>query len=162
MEPLFTAITQVSVIVPDAKAYARRYNDLYGIGPWTFSDFTAETTTEMKVDGQPTPYSMRLALCDCLNVQLELIEPFDELSVYAAFLREHGPGIHHIAVAMRDGYGKTIATLGELGHPVVQSGRDSGGMDFAYVDIMKDLGIVVELCNPPPDFVPPAADFTYP
>lgn len=162
MASILKKIVQISVIVPDAKAYAKRYNDLYGIGPWAFTDFTRETTSEMEVDGKPVPYEMRLALCDCLNIQLELIQPLDELSVYAQFLREHGPGIHHIAAETRNGYRQTIAALGEKGNALVQSGKDSGGMEFAYVDMMKDLGLILELTNPPPDFIHPAPDFTYP
>lgn len=162
MDPVFSAITQISIIVPDAAAYAKRFTDKYGIGPWTFTDFTDENTTERTVEGKPVPYAMRLALCDALNVQLELIQPLDSLSVYARFLKEHGPGIHHIAVQPAAGFAATLGELAEKGNPVVQSGRDSGGMQFVYVDMMKDLGLVAEICDPPEDFVPPAPDFTYP
>jgi 4-hydroxyphenylpyruvate dioxygenase-like putative hemolysin len=33
------------------------------------------------------------------QVQLELLEPLDDESIYARFLAERGEGVHHIAVA---------------------------------------------------------------
>ncbi len=162
MGPIFSKITQVSIIVPDAKAYARRFWDKYGIGPWTFTDFDPGNTTEMTVRGEDVPYAMCLALCNQLNVQLELIQPYDDKSIYAEFLREHGPGIHHLAFDTRDPFADALADLAGLGNEIVQGGRDSGGMQFAYVDMMKDVGLVAELCDPPPDFVQPAPDSAYP
>jgi hypothetical protein len=163
VNPAFNKILQISVVVPDTKAYAKRYNDLYGIGPWKFMSFNDETTTNMEVNGKPVKYSMLLGLCDFFdNVQLELIEPLDDLSIYSDFLKKNGPGLHHIACATGDSFHNTIDGLAKRDIKVVQSGRDAGGMDFAYVDLMSELGIIVELYNPPPDFVMPAPDSTYP
>lgn len=162
MKPIFDKILQICVIVPNVKEYAKRYNDIFGIGPWKFYTFDDDTTTNMEVNRKPVKYAMKLGLCDFFDVQLELIEPLDDLSIYSDFLKEHGPGLHHIACGTTENYHDTIEKLGKMDIPFVQSGTDAGGMDFGYVDIMRDLGLIVEMYNPPPNFVMPDPEEVYP
>lgn len=160
-KPVFTKLTQVCVVVDDIDAYMKRYNDDYGIGPWIVLNFNKDTVSNMTVRGKRMDYSMKLALCDSLNVQWELVEPTDDNSTYADFLKKHGPGIQHVSFDTQ-GYEQAMEDLAARGCKVVQGGVDSGGMAFSYVDLTKDLGFIVELFNPPKDFVPPAPERTYP
>ncbi|HWQ79469.1 MAG TPA: VOC family protein [Anaerovoracaceae bacterium] len=161
-KPVFTKLTQACVVVDDLDAYMKRYHDEYGIGPWIVLNFNSETVSDMVVRGKPVNYSMKLALCDALNVQLEIIEPTDDNSVYAEFLKAHGPGLHHLSFDTQ-GYDQVIEDLASRGiKETFQGGIDAGGMRFTYMDLTKELGFVVELFNPPENFVPPAPERTYP
>jgi hypothetical protein len=134
--------------------YVRRYNDVYGIGPWILLDFNPDTVKNMIVRGQRVDYSMKLALCDSLNVQLELIEPTSDNSIYYEFLQQNGPGLHHISMETQ-GFNQIMEDLASRGiKEVFQGGLDSGGMEFAYMDLTKETGFIVELFNKPDDFVP--------
>lgn len=161
-KPAFSKIAQISIVVDDLDGYIKRFNDDYGIGPWTVMNFDKNNTKDMTVKGKRVDYSMKLALCDALNVQLELIEPTDDNSVYAEFLKKNGPGLHHLCLEPQS-YHQIIEDLAVRGiKETFLGGVDSGGMQFTYMDLTKDLGLVVELLNPPENFIPPAPDRIYP
>ena len=128
MKPLFPRIGQISMIVDDVLAYAKRWNDDYGIGPWHFLHFTEENMTDMEVHGKPVEYAMDIALCNLYDIELELIAPKDDRSAYAEFLRKHGPGLHHLAVVTPEGsYHHLVNTLKEKGNQQIQKGADPMG-----------------------------------
>ncbi len=163
MVPIFKGIKQISIIVDDIEAYIKRYNDDYGIGPWIVMDFNKNNTSDMMVHGKPLEYSMKLGLCDALNIQLELIQPTDGNSVYAEFLRKNGPGLHHICFETSGSYEDCNAHISAKGNAeIMQKGLDSGGMEFSYRDLTADLGLVVELMNPPDNFISPPPVWEYP
>jgi methylmalonyl-CoA/ethylmalonyl-CoA epimerase len=162
-KPVFDKVTQISVVVDDLYAYMKRYNDVYGIGPWIVLHFDKRNTNDMIIKGQRKNFDIKLALCGCLNIQWELIQPLDENGTYAEFLRRHGPGIHHVCLQPAEGYQefrKFLAARG-FGETLI-GGTDAGGMEFSYVDLTKDLGFIAEFMNPPKDFVPPPPEDVYP
>ena len=72
----------------------------------------------------------------------ELIEPLEEEGIYARFLAEKGEGIHHVAVAAPNFY-ETVAQA-ERENKVILSCEFSG-VDIAYLDTQRDLGVVLEV-----------------
>ncbi|MDR1571911.1 MAG: VOC family protein [Clostridiales Family XIII bacterium] len=162
-KPVFDKVAQISVVVDDIYAYMRRYNDDYGIGPWTVLRFDRGNTSGMVVRGAPEDFEIRLAICDCLNIQWELIQPLSENGSYAEFLRKNGPGIHHVCMQPAEGYARIREILAGRGHAeTLIGGVDSGNMEFAYVDLTDDLGFVVELMNPREGCVPMPPEDVYP
>jgi hypothetical protein len=161
-KPVFTKLAQVSIVVDDLMAYVKRWNDDYGIGPWAILDFNPETVQNMIVRGQRVDYSMKLALCDALDVQIELIEPTSDNSIYYEYLQKNGPGLHHVAFDTQ-GFGQIRSDLAERGiTEIFQGGLDAGGMEFAYMDLTNEIGTIVELFNPPPGFEPLPPVAVYP
>ncbi len=147
-EPVFTGTLQVSVVVPDLEAAMRTYVELYGIGPWDVYEFNPGNVQGMHEGGQPVERSWRLALAKVGEVQWELVEPQDKDSVYARFLAEHGPGVHHVGVAVAD-YEGTLAELGGRGHEVLLGGTYNG-VTFSYLSTDRDLGVVTEIFDGAP------------
>jgi hypothetical protein len=115
-KPVFDKVAQISVVVDDLHAYMKRYNDDYGIGPWQVIHFDKNNTRGMVVKGVPENFEIMLAICECLNVQWELIQPLSENGSYAEFLREHGPGLHHVCMRPAEGYKRIRRTLAERGY----------------------------------------------
>jgi len=162
-KPVFEKLTQVGVVVDDIYAYIKRYNDDYGIGPWVILHFDKKNTRDMIIKGKHENFEIRLALCNCLNVQWELIQPLSDNGTYAEFLKKNGPGIHHVCMEPAEGYQRIREILAERGFSeTLIGGTDSGDMQFAYVDLTEDLGFVVELMNSPENFIPPAPEDVYP
>jgi len=160
---VFDNIGQICVIVDDLKAYIKRYNDDYGIGPWIVIHFAEDNMSEQTVNGKPEKFEAYLGLCDSLNVQMELIQPISKNTTYYDFLEKHGPGIHHLCLGSKEGFSSIIEKLEKLGHTEKLLGaRDSEGMYFCYADLTGDLGMIVELVDPPEDFVYPAPVWKYP
>ncbi|RKX44135.1 MAG: glyoxalase, partial [Thermotogae bacterium] len=120
-KPIFTDVLQVAVVVKNLDEAVKTYYDEYGIGPWAIYEFNPETVKDMVIRDEREDYAMRLALCDIGKVQWELIEPKDDKSIYAEFLREHGEGLHHVALAVED-YDKAMEFFRSKGHKILQGG----------------------------------------
>jgi methylmalonyl-CoA/ethylmalonyl-CoA epimerase len=84
-----------------------------------------------------------IAFLPCGETLVELIEPLKEGGSNADYLREHGPGIQHVAFEVDD----LEAALAELAERGVEPLGDApvpgaGGMRIAFD------GVLVELCEP--------------
>lgn len=75
-------------------------------------------------------------------MQLEVIAPVSGRSLYDDFLREHGPGLHHVCIEAEDPetFEAMLNDAAERGARVVARGVMPGGMYFAYVSA-PDAGI---------------------
>jgi methylmalonyl-CoA/ethylmalonyl-CoA epimerase len=158
-EPLFTETLQVAVVVRDLDAAMRTYFDEYGIGPWSVYEFDSDNVSDMRSRGEPVAWSWKLAVAQVGQVQWELVEPLDDDSIYAQFLAEHGPGLHHVGVAVAS-YEDTLAEAVERGQDVLLGGEYKG-LNFAYLATDGDLGVITEIFSGAPgeDQQP---DATYP
>lgn len=152
MDAQFSKLLQLGIIVEDVEAAVKRYEEQYGMGPWKFFNFGPETFPKMLVDGKPGMVEAKFAFCQAYGFEIELIQPISD-SPYKTWLKEHGPGIHHIAAVTRDSFDDVIAQHEKLTgkKPWLWCKEDNGkvreGMEFAYLDLTKELGIFVELYN---------------
>ena len=90
-----------------------------------------------------------IAFLPCGETLVELIEPLKEGGSNADYLREHGPGIQHVAFEVDD----LEAALAELAERGVETLGDTplpgaGGMRIAFLDPQAFDGVLVELCEP--------------
>jgi methylmalonyl-CoA/ethylmalonyl-CoA epimerase len=154
-KPKITKINHICMVVKDMDAAIKRYEDVYGIGPWIMGgeeDFKyLEGTTY--VHGKQVDFKGRLALCSALNIELELIQPLDENSHYAEFLREHGEGMHHLMVDIDD-KAEYIETVEGRGNEILFQGYVSvppftEKIMCTYHDARKDLGFICEIAPDP-------------
>lgn len=165
-KPVFTNVLQVAVVVRNLDEAVRRYAEEYGIGPWKIYN-NLKQHKNMMIRDKPASYSMRIALCDIGTVNWELVEPLDEETIYAEFLRKHGEGVQHVAfatdhvpTAIEHGRRRSPAGIG-----VLQAGtfeRNRPGVRYTYLDTEKDLGVVAELFEFPPGWELPTPDAIYP
>ncbi|MBV9050692.1 MAG: VOC family protein [Solirubrobacterales bacterium] len=152
--PIFTDALQVAVIVRDLDAAVRRYTHEYGVGPWAILEFNPDTVSDMVIDDAPASYAMRLAVANIGRLQIELIEPLDDTSIYAKHLAEHGQGLHHVALAVDD-YSRAEQALRAKGHRIIMGGNHNG-VTYSYFSTDDDLGFPVELYSAPPRGKPDA------
>ncbi len=143
-EPVFNETMQLGIVVRDLEATVRRYEDDYGIGPWRFDRIDLGAANDYREYGEPVERSNRIAIAMVGRVMWELIEPLDEDGIYARFLAEKGEGVHHVAVATPD-FDETVArTERKVG--VLLSCKHSG-IDIAYLDTLRDLGVTIEIAS---------------
>src|SRR5262249_11380112 len=114
-EPIFNDVLQIAIVVRDVDASVRTYEDDYGIGPWEIHEFHPGDVEDLVKDDRPAQYGMRIAIATIGRVEWELIEPLDDRSNYAEFLRSKGEGVHHIQVAVDD-YDVALNALREKGN----------------------------------------------
>jgi methylmalonyl-CoA/ethylmalonyl-CoA epimerase len=144
MKKQFEKFFQVGIIVDNVETFVKRYEYDFGIGPWDIVDFTPDLMPGMTVDGEVKDLRMKIAFCRSFGTELELIQPVSE-SIYMDWLRQHGPGLHHVAFILND-YDSIMSDLVNMGKkPLMEVLDGSKSRGFAYVDLLKELGIILEM-----------------
>ena len=148
MDTQFAKFLQIGIIVEDVEAAVKHYTEQYGMGPWRMGELNSDDFPNLIVNGKPGKLHTRAAFCNAYGFEIELIQPISP-SPYKSWLEEHGPGIHHIAVITRDPFDKVVEEHKRLTgqDPWLWCKEESIGMEFAYLDLTKDLGLFVEIYN---------------
>jgi len=89
---------------------------------------------------------MQVVFLDLGNGYFELLEPLDEEGPIASYLDDHGPGIHHLAVAT-DGIEAALDRAREAGLDLVdEEPRDGAwGHEVAFLHPASTGGVLLEL-----------------
>src|SRR5215210_6646793 len=143
-EPSFTETMQLGIVVRVLEATVRRYEDDYGIGPWRFDRIDLGAANDYREYGEPVERSNRIAIAMVGQVMWEHIEPLEEDGIYARFLAEKGEGVHHVAVATPD-FDGTVARAQRKDGVMLRC--EHSGIDIAYLDTQRDLGVVLEIAS---------------
>lgn len=162
-DPILREVVQVSFATHDLDRVMRTWNDKYGVGPWEVLDLDPSRLDESTIDGQPATYGMRLGRARLgRNVVIEVCEPLDDNSIYAASLARHNGAdhVHHI-MCTTDDFDGTLASFKERGVGNAMGGKFNG-LEYAYLDTVDDLGIWIELVKVPDTFEIPEPDAVYP
>lgn len=134
-------ILQIGIIVEDVNKTVKSYEEVYGIGPWKYYTLDSNVCSNMKVNGKRIDFKAEIAKCYIGELEFELIQPLDDISDYARYLKEHGEGVHHFAIEEDESYQKII---NERKIPEIKSGNLGGVKICRYFDTRKDLGIITE------------------
>ncbi len=85
---MFNRLDHLAIVVPDTEAALLIWRDKFGL-PVLFSEIINNGT-------------IRLTHLDLGNTQLQLVEPLTSSHPLAAWLAEHGPGLHHLCFGVDD------------------------------------------------------------
>lgn len=140
-------VAQIGIVVNDAEATAQHYRRLMGIQQWNvaYVDTRNGIGKDFKTRYAEIDAKAKIVWAKLGSIELELIEPRDEYSVFAEFLRDKGPGVHHI---MFDGDNKkdVYSAMSELGISELASGALKN-TEFVLFDTLEALGIVTEFAS---------------
>ena len=148
MKATINKFLQVGIIVRSVDDAVRHYEEDFGIGPWDLSAVSGAEPpfTDLVVDGEPRQELIcKLAICRRFGMEFELIEPVAE-SPYSRWLKEHGPGIHHIAVDTDETYDELLESYSgdECRKPWIRATGIGGLMDYSYLDLREEMGLIME------------------
>ncbi len=148
MSGLMQRIEQIGIVTRDVKAMARRYEEVYGVGPWVIADGEGGLdpkyqAVDLTVRGKRQDFGVSLAWAKVGDIEIELIQPLDELSDYGKFLKEHGEGIHHVSLVTD--VPAFERTMEQRGVPTLMTGRVPGSETWIYYDTPAELGMTVEI-----------------
>jgi len=140
-------VLQIGIVVRDAEETAGRYRDLLGIDDWKFNEVDTEKGLgrQFRVEGRPVEVRAMIAWTTLGSVELELIEPRDSHSLYARFLRERGPGIHHVMLSTPD-FDGCSETLQQAGLSAAAAGEFQNTR-FQLFDAQEELGMILEIAS---------------
>lgn len=148
-KPIFTDVLQVAVVVENLDEAIKKYSEYAGFDGWKVLEFNPSIVSNMIVRNKRQDYAMRLGLLNIGKVQWELIEPLDDESIYAEFLKEHGQGLHHIACAVSN-YDEAMAFFEKKGIGIAQGGTVFG-TTYTYLDTQDSLYAPIEIYSQQPD-----------
>ncbi|UCB45222.1 MAG: VOC family protein, partial [Spirochaetota bacterium] len=137
MKSIFQTMNKVGVVVRSVDATVKTYAVEYAVGPWKIWELNNKTVDEMMVNNKRENYAVRIARTTMGPYSWELIEPLDENSIFAEFLKTHGEGPHHLGYEVSD-VKKAVKSLQKKGISIKQSGNWAG-YDFAFPDTVSDL-----------------------
>lgn len=141
---------QIAWVTPDLDATETALSGLLGVRKWVRLPGVHFAPDTCSYRGGPADFVADISLSYLGEMQLELIRPVRGENIYSDFLREGGPGLHHICVEADD-VGAAVDAAVRQGATVVQRGVMPGGMEFAYVSA-TDAGVpFVEIAHFSPE-----------
>ncbi len=139
--------TQIAYVVDDIDAARRWMEEALGCEVMAARDVVQGPAWNLRFRGQPVGYDFSLKMVvgrlgPTGQGQLELLEPQRNNNVLADFLRDHGPGLNHIAFAVPD-YEQLTRPLRSTGVPALKEIHVPGTVHSSYFDCSRDeLGTI--------------------
>lgn len=128
---LFKGLDHLAIAVPDTEAALKVWRDRCGF-PVLYSEDVNDGT-------------VRLTHLDLGNTHLQLVEPLTPDHPLQAWLREHGPGLHHFCLAVDD-VGETMKTAPAAGLPTAAAAHQgTRGKRALFLDKKFTQGVQVEV-----------------
>jgi catechol 2,3-dioxygenase-like lactoylglutathione lyase family enzyme len=126
---------QIAWVTHDLDATETALTGLLGVKRWVRMAHVHFAPDTCSYRGRPADFVASISLSYLGDMQLELVAPVRGANIYSDFLRDNGPGLHHICVEAdsAEHFAATVAAATERGASVVQQGVMPGGMRFAYV-----------------------------
>jgi methylmalonyl-CoA/ethylmalonyl-CoA epimerase len=166
---LFAGANHICIVTADLDGAVRRWWDRYRVGPWRVFTYD-RSNMDATIDCQPADFRMRAALAQLGPAfRVEIIQPLDDRSLYAASLRTNGGAdhIHHVRLDVSD-FAGARTDLEALGLDIRFDGTftgkspDGDRVRGMYFDATEDLGFLLEIAEAPPGFSMPNPDYVYP
>ncbi|MGF2944290.1 VOC family protein [Mycobacterium sp. Lab-001] len=135
MPPSVSAPTQIAWVTPDLNATETALTGLLGVRKWVRIPDVHFAPDSCSYFGEPADFVAGISLSYLGDMQLELISPVRGQNIYSDFLRDSGPGLHHICTEADspEQFHAALARAADRGAEVVQQGVMPGGIRFAYV-----------------------------
>jgi len=117
-------------------------------GPQQWFEF--ESTAPWVWQGREVRCDLQMAFGQSGGAMIELIQPLAGEGVHFEFLRDRGPGAHHLGFFLApDGdLDEQIELAAADGFPPVMQGA-LGGARFCYLDTVAQLGVYIEIISDP-------------
>lgn len=142
-------IRQIAIVVDDAEKYMNNYARYLGIDGWDVRHFTPEKIRDFYVGQEHITegFDFICAVKWVGDMEIEIIQPVEGPNIYWEFLKEHGPGFHHVKDVYPDDEIKDeCIRLGQYGVSVVQTGWIDGDSHY-YMSTRDLLHMIIEFGN---------------
>ncbi|WP_191499219.1 VOC family protein [Mycobacterium simulans] len=145
--------TQIAWVTADLDATETTLTGLLGAKKWVRIPDVHFAPDTCSYQGKPADFVASISLSYLGDMQLELISPVRGENIYSDFLRERGPGLHHICVEAEslERFDAEVAQAAAHGAELVQQGVMPGGMHFAYVSAPRAGVPFVEIAYVSPE-----------
>jgi catechol 2,3-dioxygenase-like lactoylglutathione lyase family enzyme len=126
---------QIAWVTADLDATENWLTSMLGVRKWVRLPEVHFASDSCSYHGRPADFVANISLSYLGDMQLELIQPVRGPNIYSDFLRDSGPGLHHICVEAKtaEQFDAMVSAARQHGAAVAQEGLMPGGMRFAYV-----------------------------
>ncbi len=158
-------IPQMSYTVGDLDRAIALFTEELGVGPFLNVKFGhvdgddgfnegAMPIEDYYLEGEYVgSYGIRMGAVTWDNgIQLELIQPMENQSLFRQYLDSHGPGPQHIAVHSSLPFTETLGRMAAAGNPLASVCKVDRAEDCAFVHHKGSLGTDLEVQYRPPDY----------
>jgi methylmalonyl-CoA/ethylmalonyl-CoA epimerase len=129
-------IDHIAIAVNDLNEAMKNYGKVLNV-----NNIEVEVVSNEKV---------RVAMIELEDTRIELMEPTEESSAISKYLKDHGEGIHHIAITADD-IENDLSRASENGMKVLgQLRTGSYGRKITFIHPKSLNGVLLELCEAPP------------
>lgn len=144
---------QIAWVTRDLATTETMLTSLLGAKKWVRMPGVHFAPDTCSYRGGPADFVADISLSYAGDTQLELIAPVSGRSIYAEFLDQNGPGLHHICIEAcdPDGFDTAVRDAERNGAAVVMAGTMPGGMQFAYVSAENSGVPYIEIAHIPPE-----------
>ncbi len=135
MTPSVSAPMQIAWVTSDLDATETALTGLLGARKWIRIPDVHFAPDSCSYLGAPADFVASISLSYLGDMQLESISPVRGPNIYSDFLRDSGPGLHHICTEADspEQFDTALARAADRGAAVVQQGVMPGGIRFAYL-----------------------------
>ncbi len=131
-----TSLNHIAIAVTDLDAALVFYRDVLGL--------RLDRVEEVKEE------KSRVAFLPLGNSEIELVQPTADDTGVAKWLARHGPGMHHVAIQVKD----IVAAMERLKSNQVElinlePRRKSDGTLYAFIHPRSAFGVLIELYQSP-------------
>lgn len=145
----FGKIFHLGIVVRNVDEAVRIYEEELGYSPFEITD--GSFFDDKIINGKTGPgLPMKCATFRCEDYEIELIEPTGP-SVYMDFLKEKGPGIHHVILETKEKYQDVVDMAERVSgrKPKLETRFPDGTPIVSYVDLQEEAGLLIEIGNSP-------------
>lgn len=138
---------QIGVVVESVDEAIEHYKKLLGLTRWHFKGVDSETEpdTHFERSGRVVPTRAKIAWSRLGDIEIELIQPLDQTSIYAEFLKEKGTGLHHLMIGGADFKALDSRFQGN-GVSSIMEGQHLGHQ-LKLLDTRRTLGFLSEIAE---------------
>ena len=139
-------VSQVGFVVENLEDGVERFQNLFGVTPWTEYRLEPPELTDTTYRGESVEFGFRAALAYAGDTNLELVEPTRGPNIYEDHLEARGEGLHHLktSFATETATYEALRRFEQAGVDVIQSGSYKGS-EFWYLDTAElCCGLVFE------------------
>ncbi|MBM3287201.1 MAG: methylmalonyl-CoA epimerase [Candidatus Eisenbacteria bacterium] len=126
-------IDHIGIAVADVAAALRVYRDLLGLDLESVEEVASQKLTT---------YHLRLG-----ESAIELLSPTDPSSAVGRFLEKHGPGIHHVSIAVADLDAARARLVAGGMEPIGDPSTGAGGKRIQFFHPRTTGGVLLEICS---------------
>ncbi len=139
-DKLSTDVFQVLLVAKNVEKTAGELAAVFGVDIPATVILDPEEIAHAKYRGKPT--ATRAKVIPFLNpggIDIEVIQPDSEPSIWREFLQESGEGVSHIGIWVEN-MAKSVEFLRNKGYQIAHQAEFTGGR-YTIMDTKKDLGV---------------------